>query len=216
MAKVVAPLLAFSASGTVAKTQVYASWRGIQYARRWLTPANPQSTEQTVTRNAFTWLNATWKVSPANFRQSWTLAAKGRPLTDRNLWIKQNLPVLRGNADLTGIILSPGAAGGLPGELTITPGAGQLTLDLAAPSVMPVGWTITKAIFAIIAQQSPETGTDYEIKSAEDATSTYQAVFTGLGSATDWLCGGWFEFAKSALASDVAYGPSTGALGTTS
>lgn len=215
MAKITAPLLAFGASGAIAKTQVYATWRGQQYARRWLIPANPRSTEQMKTRNTFTWLNDVWKVSPSDFRLAWTQACKGRALVDRNLWIKENLATLRGNADLTGIILSPGAGGGLSGDLTVTPGAAQLTLDLAAPATLPPGWTISEAIFAIIADQDPATGTAFDIQAATDASSTYQAVFTSLGSATDWWCGAWFKFQKSSLATDLAYGASTGVMSTT-
>jgi len=68
MATVKGPLLSMDASGQIAKTQVYGSWKGIAYSRRYVVPSNPKSTEQTLTRNTFKFLNALYQVSPSDFR----------------------------------------------------------------------------------------------------------------------------------------------------
>lgn len=46
MAKVTMPLMSGSASGQIAKAIVFAGWKGIQYVRKYVVPANPQSAEQ--------------------------------------------------------------------------------------------------------------------------------------------------------------------------
>lgn len=210
MAVVSAPLLSFGASGQVAKSMVYASWKGRPYVRRFTIPSNPQSSGQTLTRSAFSWLNSVWKVAPENFRTAWVAAAKGQVLTDRNLFIKQNLPTLRPQADLTGLVMSPSAKGGLIGDITVTPGAGQITVAGVPPSPLPSGWTVIRMIAAIIKQQDPQSGTDFDVLVMEDLTSPYSVVFTQPGSAEHWMAGAWFEYQKSALATDLAYGPSVG------
>jgi len=210
MAKTTAPLLSFDARGQIAKTQVYAAWKGRSYVRRYVIPANPQSTDQTLTRDTFTWLNNTWKVAPGDFRSAWTLAAKGQVLTDRNLWIKKNLPILRELAALTGIVLSPGARGGLIGDITVTPGNDQITVAGVPPDPLPPGWSVVRMIAAVIRDQDPQSGTLYDIEVMDDATDPYSVIFTGLVSATTYFAGAWFEYQKSALATDLAYGPSVG------
>lgn len=210
MAVVSAPLLSFGASGQIGKAQVYATWKGRPYVRRHVIPANPQSTDQSHTRDTFTWLNNVWKVSPADFRLPWTLAAKGQVLTDRNLFIKQNLPILRGNADLTGIIGSPSAKGGLTAAVVVTPGNDLITVTATEPSPLPAGWTAVRFIAWAIRQQDPESGILYDIVTDDDTATAWSVVLSGLASAQTYLAGGFFEYQKSALATDLAYGPSVG------
>lgn len=210
MSRVTAPLLSFSASGQIAKTQVFSSWKGVPYVRRYVVPANPRSTEQTYTRDAFAWINSVWKVAPADFRSAWTLFAKGQPLTDRNAFIQKNLPILRGNADLTGMIFSPGARGGLAAEIDITPGNDLITITGVPPNPLPAGWTVTRLIGAAIRQQDPNSGVFFNIEVDDDPTAAYSVVLTGLESAAEYMAAGWFEYQKSALATDLAYGPATG------
>lgn len=210
MARLAAPLLSFGASGQIANSMVFSSWKGRPYARRYTIPANPQSSEQTLTRSAFAWLNSVWKVAPENFRTAWVAAAKGQVLTDRNLFIRQNLPTLRPQVDLTGIVLSPSAKGGLIGDVTLTPGAGQITVAAVPPNPLPSGWTVTRMIAAIIKQQNPQSGTDFDVFVLDDLVAPYSVVFTQPGAAEHWMAGAWFEYQKSALATDLAYGPSIG------
>src|SRR6185295_19057169 len=70
MAKLTAPLLSFEGSGQIARTQVYSTWKGIPYARRYTIPANPRSTSQVQTRSVFSWLNFIWRTAPCRGRRS--------------------------------------------------------------------------------------------------------------------------------------------------
>lgn len=212
MARVTGPLLSIGASGSIAKTQVYSKWKGRPYVRQHVVPANPRSTDQTITRNVFSFLNSVWKVSPAEFQEAWTAFASGKVLTNRNAFLQQNLPPLRGAASLVGMVMSPGAKGGLAGSFSTVAGVGTLTVTAVPPATLPAGWTVLEAIFAIIAEQSPESGTDYVIQAATDVSDPYSHAFTGLGSATHWAVGAWFKYQTSGLATALAYGPADAVL----
>lgn len=54
MAKLIGPLFSLSASGKLAKTLVYSDWKGINYARQYVVPANPNSASQQVQRGYLT------------------------------------------------------------------------------------------------------------------------------------------------------------------
>jgi len=194
VAKVTAPLLSFGASGQIAQTQVYAKWKGRPYVRRQVIPSNPQTAEQNLTRNTFTWLQAVFKLAPSLFTAPWDAYAQGKVMTGRNAFTKQNLPNLRSETDLTNFVGSPGALGGLPpASVVVTPGNDQLTVDVTAPATLPSGWTIAKAVVAAIPDQDPQSDADYVITAGEDATSTYQVVLA-LADATLYQVGAWFVY----------------------
>ena len=197
MSRVTAPLLSFGASGAIAKTQVYATWKGRPYARRYAIPANPNTADQQETRNTFRWLNNVWKFMPSGAVSAWALYGQNNRFTDRNGFIKQNLSDLREETDLTNFVFSPSAGGGIAAAgITVTPASTQLSVTLTAPS-LPTGWTISKAIAAIIRQQDPQSGTLYNVSVQEDSSSPYSGlVFTGLINGQVYIVGGWFEFIK--------------------
>lgn len=212
MAKLTGALLSFASSGSIAKTLVYSKWKGRPYARQHVVPANPQTSAQTLTRNAFGWLQAVFAFGTASFVSTWQLVATGQVLTDRNAWTKANLSTLRPATDITGILFSAGAKGGLPpGGIAVAPGATQLTVTLTAPA-LPSGWTITQGIAVAVASQNPQSGTLYTMHEAVDESSPYACIITGLTTAQEYEVGGWFEFLKPD--GSVAYGASLQSTGT--
>jgi len=206
MARTVAPLLSFGASGAIAKTQVYAKWKGRPYARRYVVPANPNTTAQQAVRNTFGWLNNVWKYMLGAAVAGWTAYGDVSQFTARNGWLKINVSNLIGQADLTDFIFSPSARSGLiaPG-VTVTPGAGQLTVTPDEPS-LPTGWSINSATAAAIKQQDPASGVDFQVFAATDAATPFAPVITGLTAAATYVVGAWFEFTKAN--GDLAYGQS--------
>lgn len=79
MAKVTGALFSMDASGAYAGTIVFAKWKGRQYARQLVIPANPNSADQEEVRNRLRvtgalqkWVNTT------------TLKASGQTLTDKD------------------------------------------------------------------------------------------------------------------------------------
>lgn len=196
MSRVTAPLLSFGASGQVAKTQVYSTWKGLPYVRRYVIPANPQSASQTLTRSTFANLNTMWKFAAAGVITAFNAYVAGKALTARNALIQANLSNLRSQANLANLILSHGALGGFaPADLTLTPGSGQIEAALDAP-VLPTGWTIAAAWAAAIPDQDPQTGTDWIMVDGTDATDPYAVVLTGLTPATLYRVCAWFSFVR--------------------
>lgn len=204
MAKPTGPLLAFDARGQIAKTQVYSSWRGRSYVRRYVIPSNPQSTGQMQTRDVFSWLQQAWKLSPAAFQEAWTLFATGQAFTNRNAFNKSNISGLRTATTLANLHFSPGAKGGLAlTSLTPTAGSGDISVAFVAPTP-PTGWSLTEVIVAAIADQDPHSGVLYRITAGTAAASPI--VLSGLTAGQLYRVGGWPKWAKAD--GTVAYGPS--------
>lgn len=213
MSRTIAPLLSFGASGQIAKTQVYASWKGRQYARRYVIPTNPRSLEQTSTRDVFRWLNDAFRYFPSPAVAAWQLKARNNQITDRNQFIKDNLGFLRDEVDLTNLTISPAAGGGLAaGAMLVTPGNDQLQIDLTAPP-LPTGWTITQAHFAAIRDQDPHSGTFFTVAYGFDATSAYTTTLVSLASAALYQVAAWFEYVNAN--GDTVYGINSRATGLT-
>jgi len=206
MAKPTGGLLAFDARGSIGKTIVYSTWRGRNYVRRHVFPANPQSPGQDLTRNTFSWLQQVWKEGPTLFQAPWALYAKGQVMTDRNAFGKFNIAALRSETDLANFVFSPGAKGGPAcSSITVVGAAGQITIEAVVPTP-PTDWTLTEVDFGLILDQDPQTDIDYTIQTTFDASPTpFQAVFTGLANGT-WWGAAWPKWLKPDGIS-VAYGP---------
>lgn len=211
MAKVVGPLLSMDASGSIAGTQVYAKWRGVPYVRQKVTPANPKTADQTKTRSVFTWLAAIWKLLDPASQAPWTASAKGQPYTNRNAFMGRNVKLLRGGTDITAMILSPGANGGLAAATaTAAGGAGEITGTMVPPT-LPSGWATTNARMVAINSQDPHSDTKYTSFAAVDAATPFAPSITGLAAGT-YEVFMWFEYTKPDAS--IAYGPSTSTTAT--
>lgn len=205
MAIVTAPLLGFGASGAIGKTQVYAKWKGRPYARRYVIPADPNTTDQQETRSVFAWASNVWKLAPSLFQDPWNTFAKGKVLTGRNAMMGSAVKTLRGQATLALMVFSPGAAGGLAATgMTVTPGSGSLTVAVTVPDP-PTGWTLTSVTAAAILSGDPETLTTYQVVAGTDTATPFSIVLSGLTAAL-YEVGAWPVWAKPD--GTVAYGPS--------
>jgi len=206
MAKVTGPLLSLGGSGSIAKTQVYAKWKGRPYVRRHVIPSNPDTAEQQLTRTVFGWLNGVWKNAPALVSEVWDRFAVGQVLTGRNAFIGQNTRALRIMTDLNDMIMSPGAKGGPPAVSVVnTPGIDQISTAVTVPAA-PTGWTLTSAIVAVIRDQDPQTEVLYAITAGEDLTAPYTVVNAGLDSGELYQVFAWLKWEKPD--GSVAYGAS--------
>lgn len=211
MAKVTAPNLSMGSSGTVGKTLVNGSWRGVNYVRQYVMPANPKTAEQTKTRSVFAFLCAVYKTINAAVQAAWVLYAKGQSFTDRNAWISQNLTALRTATDLKGMVFSPGAKGGIVAhQMTIVPGTGSLSVTLTSPS-LPTGWTITAAHVVAIKDGDPHTDNAVTTTAYGTATTSPFTVALTVAAGT-YDVFGYFQFAKTD--GSTAYGPSITDQGT--
>ncbi len=220
MSKTTAPLLSFSASGQIAKTQVYSSWKGRPYVRRYTVPANPQSARQTDTRSVFSFLNNVWKYAPALMSDAYKAYASGQVMTDRNGFIKQNLKALNGDyagsppvfvpvTVVTAFVFSPGAKSGPSlGASTIVGGTGDLTVTVDVPT-LPDGWTVDSVAAACLHQQDAHEGTNYTIVAGSQADPMDDIVLSGLVNGDTYVVGSWAKFVKPD--GSFAYGRSVNA-----
>ena len=62
MAKVKGPLFSLSAGGQLAKTLVYGDWKGIDWVRQYVIPANPKTADQQEQRGFFTAAIEAWHI----------------------------------------------------------------------------------------------------------------------------------------------------------
>lgn len=214
MAKTTAPALSFGASGQIAKTLVYGSWKGRAYARRHVVPSNPQSSEQTLTRNCFSFLQSVYKFAPSLVTDPWEAYARGQVMTARNAFTKFNLPQLRDAGTLDDIVLSGGAYGGPPPASAVaTPGDDSVSIAVTAPSVLPQGWTIYSAVAAVIREQDPDSGVLFTISAGEDLTSTYAIALSGLTDSVEYQFRAWLKWNRPD--GSFAYSPDIGGQFTT-
>jgi len=195
MAKTTAPLLSFSASGQIAQTQVYSRWKGRAYVRRYTTPSNPQTSEQSLTRNAFSFLQSVYKFATPDFTAPWEEYAKGLVMTGRNAFTKLNLANLRPETDLLLMLFSPGALGGLPpASITVAGSAGHIAVTATAPASIPTGWSLTSAILGVIAQQDPQSGSEYAVQTFEKTSSAYTNSF--VTAAGEYVGFAWLKWLR--------------------
>ena len=209
MAKVTAPLLSFGASGTIAKVQTYASWRGVPYARRHVVPANPKTTAQVLTRDIFTALTVRWKTGGPLLRAPWDRFAVGQKFLGSNSYIGKNINLTRGDADMDNYIGSPGAKGGLaPSTLVLTTvAAGGIEAVVTAPAP-PTGWTLTSAIATFLVDQTPEFVVTDVVAEGEDLAAPFSIDVVGLLT-VEYNVQAWLKWLKPDAS--IAYGASISA-----
>lgn len=197
MAKVTGGLLSLGARGTVGDTLTFAAWKGQPYVRQRVVPANPKTTAQVSTRTAFNFAVQVWKNAGPLLRAPWNRAAAGASVLGDNLFIGSFVSNVRGETDLQSMIFSDGAKGGpAPVSVTPTPGDDQVTV-VVVPPTPPTGWSVSKCVAAVIPDQDYSTDPpDYYSVEASDDTDPYSIVLSGLQDATDYVGGGWIEYAK--------------------
>lgn len=206
MAKTTGALLSLGARGTIGKTLVFSGWRGVPYARQHVTPANPQSTAQTTTRDTFKNASSIWKGAPALLTAPWDRFAEGQKFTGRNAFMSEFVKRLRGDADLTDLLFATSAKGGTPlTSIALTPAALQITVDTVAPTP-PTGWTLDSMIAAAIVDDDPETMTDFTVVAGEDDVTQNQVVLAGLQANTLYRVGAWTRWLRTD--GTIAYGQS--------
>jgi len=196
MARVTGPLMSLSARGSIAGTLVFADWKGIDYARQHVIPANPNSSGQQLTRNVFSWLNNVFRYWPGAALDGWNAYAAVSRFTAANGFMKQNIGGLRSETDLANMIFNPASRGGIAAaSVGLTPASTQITAAVTAPS-LPTGWTITAAHGIAIRDQDPQTESLPQTEYETDASTPYSLVFTGLTDSVLYYVGVWFEFLR--------------------
>ncbi len=87
MAKVTGPLFSLDASGTIAGAMTFSKWKGQNYVRLRVDPANPQTASQTSQRNTLAAAVSCWKnltSIDATSKTSWDASASGTGMSGFN------------------------------------------------------------------------------------------------------------------------------------
>lgn len=198
MAKVVAPLLSFGGTGQIGKSIVFADWRGVQYARRYVIPANPQTTDQQFNRNSFATLREMWKRLSTDGRAPWDAYAQGQKFLGLNAFIGENRLSIGTETDMQLLIGSPGAKGGIPlSDFAAAAGSssGEIDMTFTLPS-LPTGWTAVECVVLSIRDQAPNVAM---LEPPTVTTSPYGTpAFTvsGLTAGESYVNAGWFTMTK--------------------
>jgi len=103
MAKLKAPLMSLGASGKLAGTLVFSTWKGLKTAREYVTPSNPQTAAQTTQRGLFTDAVSAWRnyYTDADMRTAWNRAAtaEGRAESGFNNFMRACTKITASDAD---------------------------------------------------------------------------------------------------------------------
>ena len=90
MVKVAGPLMSFDASGTLAKTAVFSKWKGRNYVRKHVTPANPKSALQVSVRAMLRFLAQHWASIAALDQATWDALAAAAQISPFNAYVGRN------------------------------------------------------------------------------------------------------------------------------
>lgn len=90
MVKLNAPLMSLDASGTVANSITFAKWKGRNYARVRVVPANPQTGKQTGIRAAVKFLGQQWAKLNSSQQATWDDPAKQTNVSPFNAFVGKN------------------------------------------------------------------------------------------------------------------------------
>lgn len=199
MAKISAPLLSMGARGTIGKSVTFAKWRGVDYARQRVIPANPRTVAQQANRTRFAFLREGYKLAPTAVRAPWDAFAAGRPFTGMNKFVGENNRLLIGKTDLADMIASPGARGGLPpaGVVAATGAApGEVTVTVTPPDQLPEGWTVDSVAAAAVLDADPTGLFAGPFVAATEANPATPIVLGGFADGAEVMAFGWVVYEK--------------------
>jgi len=179
MARLTAPLLSLGASGSIAKSLVYSTWKGVPYARVHVIPANPNTDAQKAVRGPFATLTAMWKRMPQLARDPFVYAVRGLPLTARNKHIQVNIAALQGDSDLNDLVMGVSSGSAIP--FATAPGVdgtdGTITCT-ATPGIAPEGMTLSQAVGAACLDGDPSPVLTVTTTIGDKSSSPYTFVVT--------------------------------------
>lgn len=147
MVKVYGPMLSLDASGTIAKTATFSKWKGRNYVRNRVIPANPKSAAQVSMRGMMKFLSQIWDGLTAGNKATWDDLADASQISPFNAMVGRNM-------DLWNTYKGPTkeypatevGAGGLAPTTTVTAGVKELSLSIADGATPPDwGWIIHRS-----------------------------------------------------------------------
>lgn len=118
MVKVNGPMFSLGASGTLAKTIVFANWKGRPYVRERVIPSNPKSGGQTGRRAMMRFLAQSWSLVSAGNKATWQTLADTGVFSPFNAYTQTNMK--RWHNFMTGSEAYPATETGNPSDNALT------------------------------------------------------------------------------------------------
>lgn len=180
MAKVTFSPLIVAASGSV-KDTVFSKWKGKNYIRARVIPANPNTAAQQAVRESLARCVTLWQSFEAQIEAAWNLYAGPYGYSGYNAFVKANRATEQAGTELQAT--PPNADVTAVSDLAASTGAASGEIDLA--------WTDPgqgAGYYAYI--MSRKTGTDVFVVEDHDTTLMSAAAYTitGLTPATSYQC----------------------------
>ncbi len=91
MVKLTGPMFSLTASGAIADTIVYSTWKGRAYARQLVIPTNPRSAGQTGMRSMFSFLSKQWSGIAGVDQATFDADAEAKSISPFNSYMKLNM-----------------------------------------------------------------------------------------------------------------------------
>jgi hypothetical protein len=153
MASVKGPLFSLDASGTVAGTVTFAKWKGRNYLRQTVIPANPQTDLQTAVRAVMAFVGKDFRTLSPEQKAQWAELAQPDSITALNAYTRQAIKQARAEQ---GWKRYPSASDSHvpepPTSLVLEPGFRQLRVTIQQPASKPnYAWLI----YIILQPHSP-------------------------------------------------------------
>lgn len=163
------------------KDTVFSKWKGINYIRSRVVPANPKSGAQIAVRDALAILVEAWQLNGASHKSAWDYFASGANYSGFNAWIAKNVIPVRDGTAITGT--KPGTEAILTAFSVATGGAaGQLALTFA-PTPVPAGYHYVNIAIKV-------GGGHVQVDSFAAAVASPQTI-SGLTAGAAYLCAMW-------------------------
>lgn len=182
--KVTGPGFSFDASGTIGGTLTFSKWKGRNYIRTTVTPANPQSEGQVAQRAMMKFLSQNWGALSAPIKTSWYELAQAGSFSTFNAFVRENLRLWTlSRSPYQEYPQVPDATPEAAGAVNVVPGVRSITMSysLVAPTT---NWG------AIIFRKlgSAPLGVKSEVRAVQLADSFNQFNFTDspLTTGDDW------------------------------
>lgn len=196
MARLTAPLLSLGARGKLGDAIVFATWKGVDYARTYVIPENPNTSGQQEVRGVFSTLTEMWKRMPLIARAPFTEAAAGQPMTDRNKHVQLNVAALQGDANMNDLVMSVSSGSSVPPDNVVEADAGgqQITITADAPT-SPVGYTLTAIQAAAVLDGDPSPVLIRTTFAGEDTSAPY-SITLPVGVAGTYQTACWCKWTR--------------------
>lgn len=146
MVKVYGPMMSLDASGTLAKAVTFSKWKGRNYVRERVIPANPKSGGQVGRRAMFKFLTQAWAANSAGRQATWQDLADQLIASRFNAFVSTNMA--RWHNELTPGMEIPIAEKNATSAMVLSAAAWEQNRIKLSFDAVPILWDWGVLIFA--------------------------------------------------------------------